>query len=124
MVLLSAQGMDAAAIAKVAFTSEDRVRDVIRNFNADGRLARCHRPSRPYSGSAWTCWSKVCCGFRRTDCRCGGGTPSACSSWGYGGNGLQPVLIGGLIIGVGVSSMHYLGMAAMSMRDTVRYNRA
>jgi transposase len=36
MVLLSAQGMDAAGIAKVAFTSEDRVRDVIRNFNADG----------------------------------------------------------------------------------------
>ncbi len=36
MVLLSAQGMDAAAIARVAFTSEDRVRDVIRNFNADG----------------------------------------------------------------------------------------
>jgi transposase len=36
MVLLSAQGMDAAAIAKVAFTSEDRVRDVIRNFNTDG----------------------------------------------------------------------------------------
>jgi len=35
MVLLSAQGMDVAAIAKVAFTSEDRVRDVIRNFNAD-----------------------------------------------------------------------------------------
>jgi transposase len=36
MVLLSAQGMDVAAIAQVAFTSEDRVRDVIRNFNADG----------------------------------------------------------------------------------------
>ncbi len=36
MVLLSAQGIDVAAIAKVAFTSEDRVRDVIRNFNADG----------------------------------------------------------------------------------------
>jgi transposase len=36
MVLLSAQGMGAAFIAKVAFTSEDRVRDVIRNFNADG----------------------------------------------------------------------------------------
>ena len=36
MVPLSAQGMDVAAIAKVAFTSEDRVRDVIRNFNADG----------------------------------------------------------------------------------------
>jgi transposase len=36
MVLLSAQGMDVAAIAKVASTIEDRVRDVIRNFNADG----------------------------------------------------------------------------------------
>ena len=36
MVLLSAQGMSVAQIAKVAFTSEDRVRDVIRNFNADG----------------------------------------------------------------------------------------
>jgi transposase len=36
MVLLSAQRMDVPAIAKVAFTSEDRVRDVIRNFNADG----------------------------------------------------------------------------------------
>ena len=32
MVLLSAQGMDVPAIAKVAFTSQDRV----RNFNADG----------------------------------------------------------------------------------------
>lgn len=36
MVLLSAQGMDVARIAEVAFTSEDRVRDVIHNFNADG----------------------------------------------------------------------------------------
>jgi hypothetical protein len=36
MVLLSAPGMDVSVIAKVAFTSEDRVRDVIRNFNADG----------------------------------------------------------------------------------------
>jgi transposase len=36
MVPLSAQGMDVPAIAKVAFTSEDRVRDIIRNFNADG----------------------------------------------------------------------------------------
>jgi len=36
MVLLSAQGMTVTAIARVAFTSEDRVRDVIRNFNADG----------------------------------------------------------------------------------------
>src|SRR5258708_20521863 len=36
MVLLSAQGMDVPAIAQVAFTSEDRVRDVIHNFNSDG----------------------------------------------------------------------------------------
>jgi transposase len=36
IVLLSAQGMDVAAIAKVAFTSKDRVRDVIQDFNADG----------------------------------------------------------------------------------------
>src|SRR5450631_2066377 len=36
MVLLSAQGMDVEQIAKVAFTSADRVRDVINNFNDDG----------------------------------------------------------------------------------------
>jgi transposase len=36
MVLLSAQGMTVAAVAGVAFTSQDRVRDVIRNFNTDG----------------------------------------------------------------------------------------
>ena len=49
MVLLSAPGMDTAAIAKVAFTSEDRVRDVIRNFNADGfgSLYPKYRGGRP-----------------------------------------------------------------------------
>jgi transposase len=36
MVLLSAQGMDVAQIAKVAFTSADRVRAVLHNFNEDG----------------------------------------------------------------------------------------
>jgi hypothetical protein len=36
MVLLSAQGMDVAQIAKVAFTSTDRVREVLHNFNDDG----------------------------------------------------------------------------------------
>jgi transposase len=36
MVLLSAQGMDVARIATVAFTSADRVREVIHNFNDDG----------------------------------------------------------------------------------------
>ena len=36
MVLLSAQGMDVVMIAKVAFTSPDRVREVLHNFNDDG----------------------------------------------------------------------------------------
>ncbi|MEU8618799.1 IS630 family transposase [Streptomyces sp. NPDC048623] len=36
MVLLSAQGMPVVKIAEVTFTSADRVRDVIHNFNTDG----------------------------------------------------------------------------------------
>ncbi|WP_326752458.1 IS630 family transposase [Streptomyces hirsutus] len=36
MVLLSAQGMAVAKIAEVTFTSADRARDVIHNFNTDG----------------------------------------------------------------------------------------
>ncbi|WP_248811619.1 IS630 family transposase [Frankia sp. AgPm24] len=36
MILLSAQAMTPTKIAEVTFTSEDRVRDVIHNFNADG----------------------------------------------------------------------------------------
>ena len=36
MVLLSVQGMDVTGIAKVTFTSADRVREVINNFNEDG----------------------------------------------------------------------------------------
>src|SRR5947209_12967911 len=36
IVLWSAQHMDVPAIAKIAFTSEDRVRAVIHNFNDDG----------------------------------------------------------------------------------------
>jgi len=36
MVLLSVRGMDVAGIAKVTFTSPDRVREVINNFNAHG----------------------------------------------------------------------------------------
>jgi transposase len=36
MVLLSAQGMPVAKIAEVSFTSDDRVRNVIHNFNTDG----------------------------------------------------------------------------------------
>jgi transposase len=49
MVLLSAQGMPVARIAEVAFTSEDRVRDVIHNFNTDGfdSLYPKYRGGRP-----------------------------------------------------------------------------
>src|SRR5512142_749754 len=49
MILLSAQGMDVAGIARVTFTSRDRVRDVIHNFNADGfdALYPRYRGGRP-----------------------------------------------------------------------------
>jgi transposase len=49
MVLLSAQGMDVAQIAKVAFTSPDRVRAVLHNFNDDGfdSLAPKYAGGRP-----------------------------------------------------------------------------
>jgi transposase len=46
IVLLSAQGMDVAGIAKVTFTSADRVRDVIHNFNTDGFAS----PQPKYAG--------------------------------------------------------------------------
>ncbi|MBV9382598.1 MAG: hypothetical protein JOY82_04400 [Streptosporangiaceae bacterium] len=42
---------------------------------------------------------------------------------GYSQAGFVPLLAGGVIIGLGVASMHYMGMAAMSMPDAMRYNR-
>ena len=49
MVLLAAQWMPVPQIAKVTFTSEDRVRDVLHNFNADGfsSLYPRYRGGRP-----------------------------------------------------------------------------
>ncbi len=41
---------------------------------------------------------------------------------GFGSSGWRTLLLGGVIIGFGVASMHYIGMAAMKMPDTVRYN--
>ena len=41
---------------------------------------------------------------------------------GFGGEGPGPLLLGGTIIGIGVASMHYLGMWAMRMPDTMGYN--
>ena len=48
-MLWSAQAMDVPAIARIAFTSEDRVREVIHNFNADGfdSLAPKYAGGRP-----------------------------------------------------------------------------
>ena len=49
IVLWSAQAMDVPAIAEIAFTSEDRVREVIHNFNSDGfdSLAPKYAGGRP-----------------------------------------------------------------------------
>jgi hypothetical protein len=43
-VLRSAQAMDVPTIARIAFTSEDRVREVIRNVNADGPMIASAMP--------------------------------------------------------------------------------
>jgi transposase len=49
IVLWSAQRMSVSQIAEIAFTSEDRVREVIHNFNADGfdSLAPKYAGGRP-----------------------------------------------------------------------------
>jgi NO-binding membrane sensor protein with MHYT domain len=41
---------------------------------------------------------------------------------GFGNGGWVPLLSGGVIVGIGVATMHYLGMAAMSMPDSMHYN--
>ena len=41
---------------------------------------------------------------------------------GYGDGSLARLALGGLVVGIGVASMHYLGMAAMIMPDTMSYN--
>jgi NO-binding membrane sensor protein with MHYT domain len=40
---------------------------------------------------------------------------------GYGNGGWPRLLVAGVLVGVGVAGMHYLGMAAMSMPDTMSY---
>ena len=42
---------------------------------------------------------------------------------GFGGQGPGRLLLGGTIIGVGVASMHYMGMWAMRMPDTMSYDK-
>jgi NO-binding membrane sensor protein with MHYT domain len=41
---------------------------------------------------------------------------------GFGGTGYRPLLLAGLITGLGVASMHYTGMAAMRMSGKVTYD--
>jgi NO-binding membrane sensor protein with MHYT domain len=41
---------------------------------------------------------------------------------GFGQGGPLPLITGGVIIGLGVASMHYMGMSAMSMPDSMHYN--
>jgi NO-binding membrane sensor protein with MHYT domain len=41
---------------------------------------------------------------------------------GYGDGSLRRLLTGGGIVGIGVATMHYLGMAAMIMPDSLHYN--
>jgi NO-binding membrane sensor protein with MHYT domain len=41
---------------------------------------------------------------------------------GFGDGGWRPLLAGGVIIGLGVAAMHYMGMSAMSMPDSQHYD--
>ena len=41
---------------------------------------------------------------------------------GFGNGSLPRLAAGGLIVGIGVATMHYLGMAAMVMPDSMSYN--
>jgi NO-binding membrane sensor protein with MHYT domain len=41
---------------------------------------------------------------------------------GFAKQGTWPLLLGGVVIGLGVASMHYLGMSAIRVQDTVSYN--
>jgi NO-binding membrane sensor protein with MHYT domain len=42
---------------------------------------------------------------------------------GFGHGGAPRLVAGGVIVGVGATAMHYLGMAAMSMTGSMSYNR-
>ena len=41
---------------------------------------------------------------------------------GFGREGYRPLVLGGLITGIGVATMHYLGMAAMRMPGRITYD--
>ena len=41
---------------------------------------------------------------------------------GFSRQGIRPLLLGGVIIGCGVASMHYVGMSAVRVQDSLTYN--
>jgi NO-binding membrane sensor protein with MHYT domain len=41
---------------------------------------------------------------------------------GFGSGSVSRLVMGGVIVGVGVAAMHYMGMAAMSMTDSMSYH--
>jgi NO-binding membrane sensor protein with MHYT domain len=41
---------------------------------------------------------------------------------GFGDGGWRPLVAGGVIVGLGVAAMHYMGMSAMSMPDSQHYD--
>jgi NO-binding membrane sensor protein with MHYT domain len=43
---------------------------------------------------------------------------------GFSRDGTWPLLVGGLILGIGVATMHYLGMEAIRVPDSLSYNPA
>ncbi len=43
---------------------------------------------------------------------------------GFGRGDWRRLLLGGSIIGIGVAGMHYMGMWAMRMPDTMSYSRS
>jgi Winged helix-turn helix len=97
MVLLAAQAMPVGQIARVTFTSEDRVRDVLHNGNADGFDSlypryRGGRPPRFTLASASRSRRSRSVGRTTTTCR---SRPGACTSlptsWSLrGGRGHRP----------------------------------
>jgi len=97
MLLLSAQGMPVRQIAEVTFTSPDRGRDVIHNFNTDGFTSiypryRGGRPPTFTLANASKSSSSHCPARRTMTCRFRPGAwPNWPTSWSLrGGRGHQP----------------------------------
>ena len=95
MVLLSAQGMDVPAIAKVTFTSHDRVRDVRHNFNLDGfdalliGSATTMEPTRITGSSPMPARASVCDRPSASEANTAAAAPQITSRMGMAGSALR-----------------------------------